>query len=63
MKKVDYIEKLYISYISMFYVHIKRVRMTEFWTVHVYIHTEDLTQTINFSLSKVDKQRLIDMGY
>lgn len=64
-EKVDDIENYIYHILACFMVQRdKRVRMTGTYNAHtVYIHTENLTQTINFSLSKVDKQRLIDMGY
>lgn len=42
----------------------RRITTTGVYNDHtVYIDTKDLTQTINFSLSKIDKERLVEMGY
>jgi predicted acylesterase/phospholipase RssA len=64
-EKVDDIENYIYNILACFMVQRdKHVTMTGMYNDHtVYIHTEDLTQTINFSLKKSDKQRLIDMGY
>jgi NTE family protein len=38
-------------------------RSSEFKKCTVYIHTEDITQSVNFSLTPVEKNKLIEVGY
>lgn len=56
----------YIYHILSCYMVQKEKRITtseEYINCTVYIHTEDITQSVNFALTSVEKSRLIDIGY
>lgn len=56
----------YIYHILSCYVVQKEkhtTRSKDYKDCTVYIHTEDITQSVNFSLTPIEKHRLIEMGY
>lgn len=56
----------YIYHILSCYMVQKEKRVTtsqEYRNCTVYIHTEDITQSVNFALTSIEKTRLIDIGY
>ena len=56
----------YIYHILSCYVVQKEkhtTRCNEFVNCTVYIHTENITQSVNFSLTPIEKNRLIEIGY
>jgi NTE family protein len=64
-EKIDDIESFIYHTLSCYMVQKeKHTTMTEKYQDHtIFIHTENITQTVNFSLSIGDKKRLIDIGY
>ena len=64
-ERIDDIES-YIYHILSCYVVQKEkhtTRTEDYKNCTVYIHTEDITQSVNFSLTAIEKNRLIDIGY
>ena len=56
----------YIYHILTCYVVQKEkhtTRLPEYKKCTVYIHTENITHSVNFGLSAIDKTKLIDVGY
>ena len=56
----------YIYHVLSCYMVQKEKRVTtsqEYKNCTVYIHTEDITQSVNFALTNIEKTRLIDIGY
>lgn len=64
-ERIDDIES-YIYHILSCYVVQKEkhtTRSEEYKHCTVYIHTEDITQSVNFSLTAEEKNKLIEIGY
>lgn len=56
----------YIYHVLSCYMVQKEKRVTtsqDYKNCTVYIHTEDITQSVNFALTSLEKTRLIDIGY
>jgi predicted acylesterase/phospholipase RssA len=64
-EKINDIESYIYHILACFMVQRdKNITMNKDYQKHtIYIDTENLTQTVNFGLSAVDKKRLIDIGY
>jgi NTE family protein len=63
--KIDDIENFIYHVLSCYIIQKeKRTTQAEQYKPHViFIHTENITQTVNFSLSINDKKKLIKLGY
>ena len=64
-ERIDDIES-YIYHILSCYMVQKEKKITtseEYKNCTIYIHTEDITQSVNFALTTIEKTRLIDIGY
>lgn len=64
-EKIDDIESFIYHVLSCYVVQKEKdtSRSEEFKKCTVYIHTENITQSINFSLTPVEKHKLINIGY
>jgi NTE family protein len=64
-EKIDDIESYIYHALSCYMIQKeKQTTMSEKYQAHtIFIHTENITQTVNFSLSPNDKKKLIDIGY
>lgn len=63
-ERIDDIESYIYHVLSCYVVQKeKHTSSDEYKKCTVYIHTENITQSINFSLTPLEKHRLIEMGY
>lgn len=64
-ERIDDIESFIYHILSCYMVQKEKhtTSYEEYKNCTVYIHTEDITQSVNFSLTPVEKTRLIDIGY
>lgn len=64
-ERIDDIESYIYHILSCYMVQKEKytTRNEEFKDCTVYIHTEDITQSVNFSLTPVEKHKLIELGY
>jgi NTE family protein len=64
-ERIDDIESYIYHILSCYMVQKEKhtTRTEEFRNCTVYIHTEDITQSVNFSLTAAEKNKLIEIGY
>jgi NTE family protein len=64
-ERIDDIESYIYNILSCYMVQKEKhtTRSEEFKNCTVYIHTEDITQSVNFSLTVSEKHKLIEIGY
>jgi NTE family protein len=64
-ERIDDIESYIYHILSCYMVQKEKhtTRTEEFKNCTVYIHTEDITQSVNFSLTASEKHKLIEIGY
>lgn len=64
-EKIDNIESYIYHVLSCYVVQKEKLTtMSEIYKQHtIYIHTENITHTVNFSLTINEKKKLIDIGY
>jgi NTE family protein len=64
-ERIDDIESFIYHILSCYMVQKEKhtTRTEEFKNCTVYIHTEDITQSVNFALTVDEKNKLIDIGY
>lgn len=64
-ERIDDIESFIYHILTCYMVQKEKhtTRPEEFKNCTVYIHTEDITQSVNFALTVVEKNKLIDIGY
>jgi NTE family protein len=64
-EKIDDIESYIYHILSCYMVQKEKhtTRSEEFKNCTVYIHTEDITQSVNFTLTAEEKHKLIEIGY
>lgn len=64
-ERIDDIESYIYHILSCYMVQKEKhtTRSEEFQNCTVYIHTEDITQSVNFALTAEEKHKLIEIGY
>ena len=64
-ERIDDIESYIYHILSCYMVQKEKhtTRTEKFKECTVYIHTEDITQSVNFSLTACEKHKLIEIGY
>jgi NTE family protein len=64
-ERIDDIESYIYNILSCYMVQKEKhtTRTEEFKNCTVYIHADDITQSVNFSLTVSDKYKLIEIGY